>query len=396
MKSTLQIGDTGTLSKTVGQRDSITLGGQDAATVLSTPSMINLMEHAAREALRPHLEPGEESVGVDVHVEHTSATPTATTVTAEATVTVIEKNVIAFEVMARDEWGEIGRGTHRRAVIKTDRFATQLAEHKPSPHRTDKQQPSDNHDSMPAFETLQLHRQGARLNVTLNRPGKRNAINSQMTSEMEQLVDWLSLCSGAVRVVVVTGAGDTFCAGDDVTDLQLQQPQLCAELSLRRGVLYERITRLPQVWIAGISGTALGGGFVLACACDFRIASHQATMGLPEVRLGWPPNYGLRIVESLLGRGAALQLALTGKIWSARNAESMGLVKRVVAASQLESAVHAEAQEILDLPPHAVAATKQLFGISDHRLGNEEASEAFIKCLASAEARKSIAKFDKR
>lgn len=396
MKSTLQIGDTGTLTKTVGPGDSITLGGQDAATVFSTPSMINLMEHAAREALRPHLDPGEESVGVDVHVEHSSATPTATTVTAEATVTMIEKNVIAFDVMARDDWGEIGRGTHRRAVIKTDRFATHLAEQKPSPRRADQVQVPGKHDSMPALETLQLNRQGARLNVTLNRPGKRNAISAQMTSDLEQLVDWLSRCPGQVRVVVVTGSGDTFCAGDDVTDLHPQQPQLSAELSLRRGALYERITRLPQVWIAGISGTALGGGFVLACACDFRVASHQATLGLPEVRLGWPPNYGLRIVESLLGRGAALQLALTGKILSARDAESMGLVKRVVAASQLESAVNDLAQEFLELPPGAVAATKQLFGISDQRPGDEEATDAFIECLRSVEAQKSIAKFGKR
>ena len=224
MKPTLNVGDVAALTAVVGPDQTISLGGQDDATVFSTPSMIHLMEHAARELLRPHLDPGEESVGIDVHIEHSSATPPGATVTAEATVTMMEKNVIGFAVFARDPWGEIGQGTHRRAVIKTDGFAARLAEQKPMQSKlVVTEQPVG--VGLPSLECIQLQHDGRQLSVMLNRPGKRNAIDSQMTAEMERLVDWLAVNAEAVGVVVVSGAGDTFCAGDDVTDLQPQQSQ---------------------------------------------------------------------------------------------------------------------------------------------------------------------------
>lgn len=135
MKVTLTVGVKGELTTRVGPGNTITLGDDQRATVFSTPSMINLMEHAAREALRPHLETGEESVGIDVNIEHTSATPPKNEVTATATVTAIDKTVISFDVVASDSWGEVGRGTHRRAVVKTSRLVSKLG-HKIQPPET--------------------------------------------------------------------------------------------------------------------------------------------------------------------------------------------------------------------------------------------------------------------
>ncbi len=389
MKQTLRIGVTGQFTTQVGPLETITLGDQKAsgeATVYSTPSMINLMEHAAREALRPHLDADEESVGVDVQITHSSATPPKSQVTGEARVTKIEKSVISFDVSARDPWGEIGRGTHRRAVIKTSKFAERLAQQKPSalPASTEATTP-------PQTSTIDLRQSGGVLRLTLNRPRKRNAIHALMTAEMEQLVDWLELNSAAVRVVIASGAGGSFCAGDDVGDLP-ETPQATAQLSLRRGALYQRFTLLPQIFIAAIDGLAYGGGLVLAAACDFRIATHGAKFGLPEVSLGWPPNYGLGILQSLIGRGQTLQLALTGESIDAHRAESIGLVSKVVAPLQLEPAANSLAEQIKALPPAAVRAAKQSLS-PGVQWSDRRATDAFVECLASDAARQSIARF---
>ncbi len=389
MKESLRIGVTGRLSTRVGPGETITLGSANThgeATVYSTPSMINLMEHAAREALRPHLEEGEESVGVDVQITHSSATPPKSQVTAEARVTKVDKNVVSFEVIAHDPWGEIGSGTHRRAVIKTSKFAERLAQQKPAAPPAPKPATTP-----PETNTIDLQHSGCVLRLTLNRPQKRNAINALMTAEMEHVVDWLEHHAPHIRVVIVRGAAGSFCAGDDVGDLP-DAPQAAGQLSLRRGALYQRVTSLPQIFIAAIDGLAYGGGLVLAAACDFRIATHGAKFGLPEVLLGWPPNYGLGIVQSLIGRGGSLQLALTGESIDARRAESIGLVSKVISPFQLESEVSKLAEHLAALSPDAVRAAKQSLapGVA---WSDQRATDAFMDCLATETARQSIAKF---
>ncbi len=386
MKPTLEVGTVGRLSGVVRDSQTITLGDDPNATVFSTPSMIHLMEHAAREALRPHLEEHEESVGIDVQVKHTSATPPGNKVAAEATVTAVEKNVVEFDLVARDQWGEIGRGTHRRAVIRTEGFAARLTKDKPA--AADRRgQP------LPACETILLQQQGRMLQATLHRPTKRNAINAQLTAEMESLVDWLDSNHHQVGVVVLTGSSETFCAGDDVSDLKIENRQECEELSLRRGELYQRMTRVPQVFVAAIHGLAVGGGFVCACACDLRIATHQATLGLPEVKLGWPPNYGQQIVQSLIGRGNLLHLSLTGATIDARRAQQLGIVHQVVAASQLMPVAETMAKRILALPPDAVAHAKRLLAVSSSATEGGDATAAFMQCLNTPAAKESIQRF---
>ena len=379
---TLSVGISGSLSTQVGSGNTITLGDDQRATVFSTPSMINLMEHAARQALQPHLDPGEESVGVDVQITHSAATPPRNEVTAVATVTAIDKNVVSFEVVAKDRWGEIGRGTHRRAVIETTKFARRLEQQKPTDTKS---------SSLPHVDSLDCQHSAGVLRVVLNRPRKRNAMTGEMTSAWEQIVDWLQVNQDTVRTVLVSGAANTFCAGDDVADLP-NDVKAAKRLSVRRGELYQHITRLPQVFIAAIDGLALGGGLVLAAACDFRIATHRAQLSLPESSLGWPPNYGMGIVQSLIGRGRTLELALSGQMIDARQAASIGLVNQVVAARELMAAAEKMAGETAGKPASAIAATKQLL-----EPGTEwcdlKASELFGDCLATAEARQSISRF---
>ena len=196
MKPGLEVGATGQRELQVGGSDVIYLGESQAnsAIVFSTPSMINLMEHAARRALLPFLDPHEESVGVTVSVEHLASTPLHALVRAEAKVTKVDGRVIDFEITAFDEREQIGRGTHRRAVILTERFAARLNEKTrtmngglvvPFPQ-------TPNPAELPPLKTLVVERDAALVTVTLNRPAKLNAVDRQMTADWEQVNCWLA------------------------------------------------------------------------------------------------------------------------------------------------------------------------------------------------------------
>ena len=122
MNPGLQAGQTGEVTWVVDPTMTITLGGQAAATVFSTPSMILLMERASREALRPYLEAGEESVGAEVQVEHLAPALLGETVRGVARVTAVDGRRVGFELAAYAGERELGRGTHRRAVIRLERL----------------------------------------------------------------------------------------------------------------------------------------------------------------------------------------------------------------------------------------------------------------------------------
>ncbi len=128
MKPGLKIGDAGELAWIVDPTMTITLGGVPQATVFSTPSMIMLMEQSAREALRPFLEDTEESVGAEVHVEHTGAAVLGSTVRGVAKVVEVDGRRVGFEVSAHVGDREIGRGKHRRAVVQLDRLVANVTQ----------------------------------------------------------------------------------------------------------------------------------------------------------------------------------------------------------------------------------------------------------------------------
>lgn len=387
MKESLSIGAIAELSTVVGAEQSITLANNPSATVFATPSMINLMEYAAREALQPHLDADEESVGIDVNITHTSATPPQSIVTAQAEVTAIEKKVVSFSISAKDRWGQIGHGTHRRAIINTEKFVHHL--------NSEKSMLSDHEGfDLANLETLKCRLSQGILHVSLNRPRKRNAINPAMTRELEGLVNWLETHPNEVRLVTISGSQGAFCAGDDVGELSTDANE-CTLISLRRGALYAKMTTLPQPIIAAIEGPTLGGGLILAAACDFRIAGHSATFGLPEASLGWPPNYGLGILQSLLGRGQTLALALTGQTIDARRADSLGLINKLVSPYQLEQEVSALTEHLISMPPQALAATKRILN-PQSAWSDVQATREFTECLKTKVAQSNIVRFRDR
>ena len=399
MRPGLTLGLTTTLQWRVTPEHSIHLAADQrrGAVVFATPAMVNLMEHAALDVLRPFLEPGEESVGVTVQIEHLAATPLGAIVSAEARVTAIDGKLIDFEVTARDALDLIGRGTHRRAIIGVEKFAARLQE-KVAKLPESAMLPisvTPNTGTLPPLTTLLVSVAGPIATVTLNRPQKLNAVNVQMTADWEQVNSWLA-GHPEIRVVIVTGAGTAFCAGDDVPEVGTLALDVARDLSHRQARMYLAWERLPQIFIAAIQGPALGAGCVAAYSCDFRIAVHGANLGMPEIKLGWPPGYGLAQLTALVGKARALDLCLTGRQITAAEALQYGLLHEVVPTNRLLPATRDLATQLLALPAEALRETKRLIH-ADEGSGPKQAyladTAGYIRCLELPAAQEGIAAF---
>ncbi len=367
-----------------------------SAVVFSTPNMILLMERAARKLLQPLLEPGEESVGAMVQVEHLAGTPLGAEVRAVARVTAIQGRSIDFEITAFDAQEQIGRGTHRRAIVQVERIAKRMAEKTAAfAGSVAAQDEPPTSQSLPATDTLKVEIRGAMATVTLNRPEKKNAVNVRMTEDWERLNRYF-WNHPEIRVVVIRGAGEAFSAGDDVIEVGTLTMEQAQELSYRQARVYLAWEQMPQVFIAAISGVALGAGCVAACACDLRIASHAARLGMPEILLGWPPGYGIAQLTALIGKARAMEMCLLGEPITAQQARDIGLVHRLVSAGSLVAAAEQWAGQLLALPASALRETKRLLH-ADEGLQPKTAyladTAAYIRCLQLPDAREGIAAF---
>jgi len=394
MKTGLQVGATGELTWVVDATTTITLGGVAQATVFSTPSMIMLMEQSAREALRPFLEEGEESVGVEVDVEHTGAAVPGSTVRGVAKVVESDGRRVRFEVQALVGDREIGRGTHRRAVIQLERLIANVMQLQKEEDRVMTLKPD--HGALGALQTTTFKVANRVATVTLNRPRAANAISVQMTGELERVLAWLAGHAEEVRVVVITGAGEAFCAGDDVKEIAGLSLEVARNLSLRQANLFLALEQLPQPVIAAVNGPAFGAGCVAAYSCDWRLASHAARFAMPEIKLGWPPGYGIAQLTALVGKGRALEMCLTGEPVTAAKALEWGLVNEVVSGAMLMRAAQQLAERLLQLPAEALRQTKRLVHLDEGQLPkvtHRADTEAYLRCLEMPDAREGIAAF---
>ena len=394
MKSGLQPGAIGELIWNVDSSMVITLGGDPRATVFSTPNMIMLMERSAREALRPYLDEGEESVGTDVQIQHVSGAGIGAVVRGEARVTGIDGKRIHFDVSAWCGERQLGFGKHTRALVKLERLIENLDKQSQEGPRAMNLVP--NNGALPSMQTLLVEHSGPIATVTLNRPRSLNAVNAEMTSDFEKLVGWLLGHKEELRVVLLRGAGDSFCAGDDIKELPGFTPQFARELSLRQAEMYLAWERLPQIVIAMVHGDAMGGGCVSAYSADFRLASHDARFGMPEIKLGWPPGYGIAQLTNLIGKSRALEMCLLGEPLSAQKAFEWGLVHELVPRGQLEKRSLAWAERLLKLPAEAMRQTKMLLHLdegSQPKVAYRADTEAYIRCLQLDDATEGIRAF---
>jgi enoyl-CoA hydratase/carnithine racemase len=195
--------------------------------------------------------------------------------------------------------------------------------------------------------------------LRLERAHALNALDRPLAGALEAAVARVASLDD-VRVLIVSGRGRAFCAGNDIAEMAGLDAAAAEAHAERLAAALDAFGRLPQVTLAAIDGYALGGGLMLALAQDLRIASDRARFGLPEVTLGFNPGYGIARVLDVISGGAARDLLLTGRTVHASEALRLGLVTRVVAAATLEASAMAWAMEIARAPREGLAATKAI------------------------------------
>ena len=236
------------------------------------------------------------------------------------------------------------------------------------------------------------------LTLTLDRPDKRNALDSALIGALAGALERADL-DPEVRVVALRGAGKDFCAGADLRELLASADQTPAEneASARRlGDLFLAIRRLPKPVVAVVQGRALAGGAGLATACDLVLAGRGAQLGYPEIQRGFVPAMVMTILRRLAGERAALDLVLTGRLLGAEEARALGLVSRVVADEDLHRESEALLRGLAGASATALALTKRLFHQLDG-LGFEEGIALGARVNAAArdtpDFREAIARF---
>jgi len=211
----------------------------------------------------------------------------------------------------------------------------------------------------PRFETLRVERAGGIVSVTLDRPARKNAITGTMWDELLAIFRAVAV-DPADRVLVVTGAGDSFCSGADLADTSSQGTH--SLLNMRHvGDVCLALHRLPQPTIAKVNGVAAGAGLNLALACDLVVASTDARFSEIFSRRGLSVDFGGSwLLPRLVGLHRAKELALLADIIDAAEADRLGLVNRVLPPDELDGFVAGWAARLAAGPPIALGLTKRL------------------------------------
>jgi len=211
---------------------------------------------------------------------------------------------------------------------------------------------------MPDFETILYDKKNSIAYVTVNRPKVLNALNMATMEELRAAFT-AARDDREVRVVILTGAGEkAFVAGADINELARHNPVEAKEYTHKGQSVLDLMENLGKPVICCINGFALGGGCEIAMACTMRLASENARLGQPEVKLGIMPGYGgSQRLPRLVGKGLANQILLTGEMISAQEAHRIGLVNEVVPQAELLARAEAIAQKIIANAPLAVQYT---------------------------------------
>jgi 2-(1,2-epoxy-1,2-dihydrophenyl)acetyl-CoA isomerase len=234
--------------------------------------------------------------------------------------------------------------------------------------------------------------------IQFNRPEKRNAVDAETLSLLREAVD--EAARDASRVVIITGAGDSFCAGADLT---ARTPDKLGGYDVTRALreyanrVVLTIRSMPKPVIARVHGPAAGMGCSLALACDLRIASEQARFSQAFIRIGLMPDGGSTyLLPRMVGYGKAFELMATGDPIEAREALALGIVNRVVRHDELDTTVGALASRLAAAPALALAKIKKALSLSEQSslaemLDFEAVNQA--ECFASADFREGVAAF---
>ncbi|KPQ08115.1 MAG: methylglutaconyl-CoA hydratase [Rhodobacteraceae bacterium HLUCCA12] len=237
-----------------------------------------------------------------------------------------------------------------------------------------------------SYQTIRIEREARGVaRLILNRQDKHNAMNAAMIAELDAAARELA-ADAAVRVVVLTGAGGSFCAGGDLGWMQEQMaadgPTRAAEAG-RLAAALGALNALPKPLIGRIQGQAFGGGMGLMSVCDVAIGVQGAKFGFTEARLGLIPATIGPYVLARMGEAMARRVFMSARLFDADEAVSLGLLARAVAPDDLDAAIEAEIKPYLSCAPGAVASAKALA----LRLGSAPTSEDVTHSIGELVAR---------
>lgn len=238
--------------------------------------------------------------------------------------------------------------------------------------------------------------------LTLTRSEKHNALSGELIAALHGAAGALANDT-AVRVVILTGEGKTFCAGGD---LNWMRAQMAADKATRASearklaAMLEALNALPKPLIGRVQGNAFGGGVGLCCVCDVTIGIDTARFGLTETKLGLiPATIGPHVVARM-GEAMARRVFMSSRLFDASEAVTLGVLARAVPEAELDAAVEAEAAPYLACAPGAVAAAKALARRSGGGVDQaliDASIDALVRQWETAEAEEGIAAFfDKR
>lgn len=209
------------------------------------------------------------------------------------------------------------------------------------------------------YKTIMVAERASIKTITLNRPERRNAMTPEMQDELISAMENAAGC----RVLVLTGAGEAFCSGLDLSALQAMQNKSAAEYRAdaeRIARLFRTLYEMPVPTIASVHGAAIAGGTGLAIICDFTLATPAAKFGFTEVRIGFVPALVSAYLALQIGDKRSRDLLLTGRLFNAAEAWRLGLVNEIVRPEDLAQRVQSLAEVLIANSPQSLRSNKRL------------------------------------
>ena len=246
---------------------------------------------------------------------------------------------------------------------------------------------------------VKLEKQGHVGVITIDRPEALNALNSQVLTDLEAVIDEVE-GDGEIYVAILTGAGRSFVAGADIGEMKGFSSVDGKKFGVHGGSVFLKLENMSKPVIAAVNGFALGGGCELSMACDIRLASEKAKFGQPEVGLGITPGFGgTQRLARIVGISNAMELILTARTIGAAEAKELGLVSHVYPpdelmdkALELANAIASNAQVAVRQSKAAIRRGLQ----TDIYTGAAYESEAFGLCFATEDQKDAMAAFLKK
>ncbi|MGB5275471.1 MAG: enoyl-CoA hydratase-related protein [Flavobacteriaceae bacterium] len=247
------------------------------------------------------------------------------------------------------------------------------------------------------FNNILVDKESPLATITINRPEKLNALNRETIQELHKAFDRCSQ-DNEIKVIILIGSGEkAFVAGADISEFAHFSVKEGGKLAAKgQALLFDYVEQLSKPVIAAVNGYALGGGLELAMACHFRVASHNARMGLPEVSLGVIPGYGgTQRLPQLIGKGRAMEMIMTAGMIDVERALEFGLVNHVVSQEELLAYCKKIAMKIANNSMvaigHAIKAINA--GFKNNTNGYASEIEAFGACFGTADFKEGTSAF---